>query len=76
MNFLDDLWVQSGLALQLNWPDVLKDLTGRLMRAGSVDQQKQAARVLLEFMKVENIRADPLVLVLFTGGGGGVRTRC
>ncbi|CAN0313886.1 unnamed protein product [Pylaiella littoralis] len=45
----------SGLALQLNWPDVLKDLTGRLMRAGSVDQQKQAARVLLEFMKVENI---------------------
>ncbi|CAB1115460.1 unnamed protein product [Ectocarpus sp. CCAP 1310/34] len=42
----------SGLALQLNWPDVLKDLTGRLMRAGSVEQQKQAARVLLEFMKV------------------------
>ncbi|CAN0101819.1 unnamed protein product, partial [Ectocarpus sp. 12 AP-2014] len=42
----------SGLALQLNWPDVLRDLTGRLMRAGSVDKQKQAARVLLEFMKV------------------------
>eukprot|EP00752_Nemacystus_decipiens_P010447 g9307.t1 len=44
----------SGLALQLNWPDVLKDLTGRLMRGagGSVEQQKQAARVLLEFMKV------------------------
>lgn len=44
---------QSGLALQLNWQDVLKDLTGRLMQgAGSVEQQKQAARVLLEFMKV------------------------
>eukprot|EP00903_Cladosiphon_okamuranus_P011653 g10961.t1 len=44
----------AGLALQLNWPDVLKDLTGQLMRGagGSVEQQKQAARVLLEFMKV------------------------
>ncbi|CAM9473964.1 unnamed protein product [Scytosiphon promiscuus] len=42
----------SGLALQLNWPDVLNDLTGRLMLAGTVEQQKQAARVLLEFMKV------------------------
>lgn len=51
--------VQSGLALQLNWPDVLKDLTGRLMRAGSVDQQKQAARVMLEFMKVTNYYLGP-----------------
>lgn len=56
---------QSALALQVNWPDVVKDLTGRLMRAGSAEQQNQAARVLLEFMKVRRF-------LVFTRPGLGV----
>ena len=46
--------MQSALSLQVNWPNVVKDLTERLMRTGSAEQQKQAARVLLEFMKVRS----------------------